>query len=114
MTQKQARKTEQILKSRGVYKPYVSMDGAVLFVESYPLTAVVTSGAVDPEMGPFQCVKITDCSLPRIGQDAVVSTDRVFLGQDLLGRVAALLASFHTAAHSRAEQQDYDSIRRNS
>jgi hypothetical protein len=106
MTRKEAIRHERSLRARGVYKPYVSMDGARLLIESYPLTAAVSPGPCDPELGPIQCVKVTDCTLPRIGEDSTVTTFRVFLGQDLLARVAESLLSFHGPAHARAIAQE--------
>jgi hypothetical protein len=106
MTRKQASKSEAILRSRGVYKPYVSVTDGILSIESYPLTAIVKDGGCDPEMGPVQTVKIIDHSLARTGVDPVLTTERVFLGQSLLGRVAGLLTAFHGTSYERAKAQD--------
>ena len=108
MTRKTAVRIERDLRARGVYKPYVSADteGRV-FVESYPLTATVTHAAtVDPEMGPFDNIKVTDCSLARIGLDNVLTVARVFLGQPVFQRVGELLLAFHEHSFARALEQD--------
>jgi hypothetical protein len=108
MTRKQATLLERKLRAVGVYKPYVGADNTTgtAFVESYPLTAIITPGPVDPEMGPVQNIKITDCTLARIGQDSVLTTSRVFIGQDLIQRVSELLMDFHGPAHERSIKQD--------
>ncbi len=106
MTRKEAVRIEQRLRARGVYKPYVSMDDGRLFIESYPLTVIVTNGAIDPEMGPVTCLKLNDCTLPRIGQDATITTQRVFLGQDTEAHAANLLMDYHEKAHARAIIQE--------
>lgn len=107
MTRKQAVVIERQLRAVGVYKPYVSTTDDVLYFESYPLTAVIKNG-FDTEMGPLHTVKITDCSLSRIGADPVLTTCRVFLGQDLVGVVGHLLMDFHEKAYARASAQDRD------
>jgi hypothetical protein len=86
----------------GVYKPYVSMDGSALLIDRI----LSADCAVDPEIGPTQCVKVTDCTLPRIGQDPTITTFRLLLGQDALGRVAESLLSFHQMAYARAMEQE--------
>ena len=98
---------ERALRARGVYKPYVSMDMERLYIESYPLTATITSG-FDP-----QNVKITDCTLPRIGQDATITTLRLFIGQDVCQHVGQALMDFHGPAHTRAVEQDRAAARKN-
>jgi len=103
---------ERALRARGVYKPYVSMDMERLYIESYPLTAIITSG-FDPEQGPTQNVKITDCTLPRIGQDATITTLRLFIGQDVCQHVGQALMDFHGPAHARATEQDRAAARKN-
>src|ERR1041385_6547203 len=105
MTRKQAILIERRLRAMGVYKPYVSMDGATLCVESYPLTALVTHGAVDPEMGPVECVSLRDSSLARIGQDTKITSRRIFLGQDVIQHTGQLILDFHAPAYERASQQ---------
>jgi hypothetical protein len=108
MTRKQAIRIERDLKARGVYKPFVSTDGDLMYVESYPLTAIIRDGGCDPEMGPAQNIKITDCSLARTGQDSTITTARAFMcsGPNVIRLVAELLVSFHGPAHERAVQQD--------
>jgi hypothetical protein len=106
MTRQTARINERRLRASGVYKPYVSVDGNRLFIESYPLTAIVTDGGCDPEQGPVQNVKITDCTLPRLGLDPVISTFRLFMGQDVCQHVGAALRGFHGPAHARAVEQE--------
>jgi hypothetical protein len=106
MTRKQATLLERVLRQRGVYRPYVSMDADVLAIESYPLTAYVRPGAVDPEMGPVQCVRISDCTRSRDGLDSTLTTARVFIGQDVIQTCAQLLLDFHGPAHARAMEQD--------
>jgi len=113
MTRKAAVAVEQRLRALGVYRPYVSADSeGRVFVESYPLTAVITHGACDPEMGPTECVKVTDCTLPRLGQDSTVTTSRVFIGQAVIGRVAEHFLAFWDVAHARSVEQDYDALKR--
>jgi len=97
---------ERRLRASGVYKPYVSVDSDRLYIESYPLTAIVTNGGCDPEKGPVQNVKITDCTLPRLGLDPVISTFRLFMGQDVCQHVGAALRGFHGPAHTRAVEQE--------
>ncbi len=106
MTRKNAATIERRLKARGVYRPYVSMDGDVLAIESYPLTCYVRQGTVDPEMGPATCLKHNDCTLPRIGQEATIATRRIFIGQDMESHVAQFLMDFHAPAYDRALSQD--------
>lgn len=106
MTRKQATLLERVLRQRGVYRPFVSMDGEILSIESYPLTAYVRPGAVDPEMGPVQCVRISDCTRSRDGLDSTLTTARVFIGQDVIQMCAQLLLDFHEKAHARAMEQD--------
>ena len=107
MTRKNAALIERRLRARGVYKPYVSMDGDALMVESYPLTIYARQGACDPEMGPVTCLKLNDCTLPRIGQDATITTRRVFLGQDIETHIAQLLMDFHAPSYTRAQEQEH-------
>ena len=112
MTRKAAGLLERVLRQRGVYKPFVSKDGERLVVESYPLTAYITDGGCDAEMGPAQNVKVVDCSLARIGQDSTLTTFRVFVGQDVLQMVADYLVGFHGPAYVRAVEQDGHSVAR--
>ena len=113
MTRKHAALIERRLKGLGVYRPYVSADSeGRVFVESYPLTAVITHGACDPEFGPAECVKVTDCTLARIGQDSTVTTSRVFIGQDVIGRVSEHLTALWDSAHARSVEQDYAALQR--
>ena len=58
------------------------------------------------EMGPVTCLKLNDCTLPRIGQDATITTRRIFIGQDVETHVAQLLMDFHAPAYERAKEQD--------
>ena len=106
MTKAESRKIEIRLRARGVYKPYVSVSDGVLAVESYPLTVYVQAGPCDPEMGPVTCLKLNDCTLPRIGQDATITTRRIFIGQDVETHVAQLLMDFHAPAYERAKEQE--------
>jgi hypothetical protein len=106
MTKKDSRRHEQRLAAIGVYKPFVSANDSGLCVESYPLTALIAPGGCDPETGPFQTYKISDCSLARIGQDPVVTTGRIMIGQDALAIVGNYLAGFHAPAYARAKEQD--------
>jgi len=101
------------LRGIGVYRPSVSIDGERLIVESYPLTAYVRSG-FDSENGPIHHIKLNDCTLLRIGQDATVTTMTVYIGQDLIGKLADLLRDFHAPAHARSLQQDADALARHS
>jgi hypothetical protein len=110
MTRKQAILIERVLRARGVYRPDVSAEGERMFVESYPLTAIVENGPCDPEMGPVQKIKVTDCSLSRIGQDPVLTTDRVFIGQDLIARITEHLLAFHEVSYARAKEQDSKAV----
>jgi hypothetical protein len=112
LTSKQARKIEKEFRSRGIRKPYVSLEdgGTRLLIESYPLTVIITDGGCDPEVGPFQILTLKDCTLPRIGQNPTVTTARLFIGQDLCQHASALLLKYHTEAHARSEQQDYDAV----
>lgn len=106
MTRKNAGLIERRLRARGVYRPYVTMEDSVLCVESYPLTCYVRDGLVDPEQGPVKCLKLNDCTLPRIGQDATIATHRVFMGQDLEQHIAQFLMDFHGPAYERAQEQE--------
>lgn len=83
-----------------------------MVIESYPLTVYVGTGALDPEMGPTQTYKVTDCSLPRIGQDSTITTGRIFFGQDVIARVACLLLDYHGPAYERAHAQDAAALAR--
>ncbi|SRR6266851_3643599 len=106
MTRKQAIFHERILRGMGVYKPYVSTADDLMYIESYPLTAIVKNSPVDPERGPCHAVKITDASLARENADSTLTTLRVFIGQDLLRVVGQLLMDFHGPAYERAQAQD--------
>jgi hypothetical protein len=107
MTRQHCRMMERRLRGDGVYKPYVTSDfeGRV-HIESYPLNAIVTDGGCDPEEGPALNVKVTDCTLPRLGLDPVISTFRLFMGQDVCQHVGAALRGFHGPAHTRAVEQE--------
>lgn len=109
LSRQEAVRLERRLKLYGVYKPYVTMDAGTMYVESYPLTASVRSG-FDEEKGPLHTVKVTDCTLPRLGRDATLTTSRVFMGQDILNHVAHQLMDFHGPAHERSVQQDRDAV----
>ena len=111
MTRAIAVKIERRLRGIGVYKPYVTAQGDRLEIESYPLTAIITTG-FDDEMGPTHNVKITDCTMARLGQSTTISTMRVFIGQDLIGTVGQLLVDFHAPAYARACEQDGQSVAR--
>jgi hypothetical protein len=106
MTRQHCRMMERRLRGDGVYKPYVSFDSERLYIESYPLTAIVTNGGWDSEEGPVQNVKITDCTLPRLGLDPLIWTFRLFMGQDVCQHVSAALKRFHGPAHTRAIEQE--------
>ena len=107
MTRKTALTIERRLKAHGVYRPYVASDSdGRLFAESYPLTVMVVNSGCDPDAGPFHTLKLTDCSLPRIGQDPVITTRRVFFGQPMEQHIAQLLTDFHGPAYERASAQD--------
>lgn len=107
MTRKNAQVIERRLRGRGVYKPFVSCsDNGAVFIESYPLTVIVTQGAVDPEMGPTTYLKLNDCTLARIGQDATIATRRIFIGQDMETHVSQLLMDFHAPSYARAKEQE--------
>jgi len=106
MKRKDAARFERELKARGVYKPFVSKDGDILAVESYPLTVYVGAETVDPEQGPFQPLKLSDCSLPREGREPVVREGRLYLGQSAAQIIAAMLLAEFPTAHARALAQD--------
>lgn len=103
---------EKELRAQGVHKPFVSVDGDVMHIESYPLNAIVKDGGCDPEQGPFQTVKLTDYSLTRPTSDSPLTTDstitsvRVYLGSPLLRVVARLMVQYHADAHARSKAQE--------
>ena len=95
------------MRGRGVYRPYVTVefDGAIT-VESYPLAVRVANGGMDAEMGPFHSLKLTDCTLPRIGQDSTITTHCVYMGTPMDQMVAQLLLDYHGPAYERAQEQE--------
>ena len=114
MTRKDATRLERELRAREVYKPYVGADTENIYVESYPLTAIIRKAIeVDPQLGPYQHVKLTDCTLPRLGLDSTVRFERLYVGQVLQQHVAAWLLSLHAEAHARSIEQDYQAMCRN-
>ncbi len=80
-------------------------------VESYPLTVYLANG-LDPEEGPYHRLRLTDSSLPRIGQDSVVTTCKCYLGQDVETHIARLLIDYHQPAYDRATEQDNAAYRK--
>ena len=105
MTRKKAIEVENQLKARGVYKPYVTEENKIFLFESYPLTARV-GGVFDIENGPMMNITVTDCTLPRIDKDATIATINLYLGQDTVQHVAALLVKFHAESHARSKEQE--------
>ena len=112
MTRKYAARIEKRLKSYGVYKPYVSSetDGRVL-IESYPLTATIWPAKTDPDVGPVQGLTVLDCSLPREGQDDLITSQRILMGQDALHRAAEVLRAYHPVAYARAKAQESETMK---
>lgn len=112
ITAKTARLWERSLRAHNVYKPYVGADNGTIYIESYPLTAIIKDAPVDPELGPCYAYKITDASLSRIGQDPVLHTGRIFFGQDSVAIVGNYLVGFHEKAYARAKEQDTVALNR--
>lgn len=106
MTRTEAKKIEARLKARNVYKPFVSMTDNVVTVESYPLTVYVRTGEVDPDQGPVTILRMTDCTLARMGRDTRVTERRVLFGQDPEQHIARLILDYHGPAHARATRQE--------
>ena len=124
MTRKDAVRIERTLKELGVYKPYVSDEpemvyhfrcfrklmgdaiplGKVRTFDSYPLSARIVP-AFNPQHGIVYQVTVTDCTLPRIGQDPVVAC-ATLLTSSLERPIADILTRLHPIAHERARRQE--------
>ena len=106
MTRAVAVRMERDLRARGVYKPYVSMDGEVLSIESYPLTVYISPGGCDPQEGPYHVMKMRDCTLARDGRDTLVRVQRLYMGQLPCQFASLMLLAAHAEAHARSVAQD--------
>jgi hypothetical protein len=111
LTRKQAVRIERNLKDRGAYKPYVTMSDGVLSIESYPLTAYIRDG-FDRELGPTQNVRLSDCTLPRLGQESLIATLTLQFGQCIEQHVSALILQHHQEAYARAKDQESAAVAR--
>lgn len=108
-------RVERELKALGVHKPYMTLGdwvyrdtvalGQNFEVESYPLTARAKA-EYSAEVGACYRITVSDCSLPRIGQDAKVAERVLDACSNLVRPIAEILTHLHAEAYTRAKAQE--------
>lgn len=104
------RKTKSVITKRlkdiGVYKPYISVEGDKISIESYPLEAVIKPRQ-DSNLGPVHDYKIVDVHTYQVLASGVLT-----MGQDMASRVGALLKELHAPAYQQAKLREAEAMKR--
>lgn len=104
------RKTKSVLTKRlkdlGVYKPYVTSEGDLTEIESYPLEAKIRPRQ-DSSLGPVHDYRIVDVHTGQTLASGVIT-----MGQDMASTVGRLLKDLHGPAYKEAKQREAEVMKR--